>query len=159
MDGGYTAKLSRDTYLKKVENKIKSSINRYMEYTIKDYCEYYHHKDFSLSSDTIQEYMVRRIAEKVKRIGTLKSSDISETKVAYMIKKMAEDVDCSDKIDNYIRINILRDMGYTTILYNSEDCEIHSDLEIDIGDITIENTPPLKYGCSCEIKDHTDELH
>jgi len=156
IDGnGHKSDINRSTYLKKVRNNIKSNVTEYLNYTIKDYSEYYHTDsdiDKCKVRDEITDYIMLRVEDKVKRLAKVDSLAI----VRYTLDSIKDEVDCEERIDNYVRAYFLRSMGYTSILYNSDDCILHSDYNIDIENVSIGTVPPLKYGCGCIIKDHTD---
>lgn len=157
LDEGYTSNLNLDTYTNKVKIKIKSSINQYMKYTTNDMLEYYHRKDLKLPKeieDDIYKYVDMLVDQKINRLKNIPVNELSDNKIRYTIGALVDEIDCTDKIDNYIKSFILKESGYSTILYNSDDCSLHSDTNVNVSDISINNVPPLRRGCTCKIEDH-----
>ncbi len=157
-NNAYKSDINRSTYLKSIKSNIKSNVTEYLKYTIKDYSEYYHvdgNLDTITISNEITDFVMITVEDKIKRLGRLKSTESSNI-VRYTLDSIQNDIDCEERIDNYVRAHFLKNMGYTSVLYNSDECMLHSDYNIDIEKITIATVPPLKYGCTCKIKDHTD---
>ena len=89
----------------------------------------------------------------MNRLKNIEFNDLANSKIQYTINSLSDELSCLDKIDEYLKMFILKESGKETILINSSDCDLHSDSEIaNFDTFAIDQAPPFKYGCSCKIE-------
>jgi len=153
-DKGNQLALNRTKYLEKILPNIKDKINKCSQYTINSYQTYYHNDNqFDITFiDELYNYVELLIKNKINNIADIKGENLDQ-KIDYSLNYINEIINMSDKIENITKILTLKNAGYPSILYKSDNCEIHSDWEMNLNKISIEKIPPLCYGCNCEIED------
>jgi hypothetical protein len=153
-DSGHKSKLNRDKYVNKIYSRIKDEITKQLRYTINSYKTYYHDDskfDESMTSEVVN-YVNVIVKNKVDNIGKIKGS-LSSIKLDYSLESIAEAINITDKIENLAKIIILKNKGYPGILYKSDNCDRHSDWEMNLKTISMEKIPPLGYSCNCEVEE------
>jgi len=152
--GGHKSKLNIDMMTKKSSYNIKAAINKQVEYTIKEYKDYYHYEDdidSKLVTKEIHEYVMIRITDKINRFSNMDNTEYNNTH-KYVMNMIAEDIMCEDKINNMVKSLIVKTTNKKHILCDASDCEYHSTVKVDINDINVNSIPPFKYGCKCVIR-------
>jgi len=152
LDDAYESNLNRGKYLEKVRQKLKSTIKKQLKYTLDMYSEYYHLDSYTPDSDIIDEvckYYLIRITDKVNRMSKFESG--SDLKVDHILNDVKNFISVDTKLENLAKIIILKKNGFSSILYNADECELHSDWDMDLNDFSMDQVPPLSYGCGCTV--------
>ncbi len=157
-DDGYKSKINRDTYMNKVSLKIKFGVRDQLVYTIDEYKKYYHLDDITIDDTILQKVSHYYTAIVQNRIDNLTkiTGTRSAAKLNYSLDSIKDMISSDNKIENLAKIIILRNNGYSSILYNADNCLLHSKWSMNVDDFSINEVPPLRRECKCTIEEDNE---
>jgi len=143
--------VNRTKYSKKLLSSLVDSITQQLNYNIKQYSVYYNIDNITYNYEYVDSYIKSLndvISDKIERF----SKNINDNTTEYFINGINTLIDEQfNRVDSLAKILIYKSLGYKTILLDTKECELHSNLIINLDDITYNNIPPFKYGCNCKI--------
>lgn len=147
--------LKRNNYSKKLYSLIDDKIRDEIRYTITKYNEYYN-TDISIDEYYVNDYLLDIkyiLKDKINRFNYFDD----EIKTGVFKKDISDFLDVqSGKIENLVKILMLKSSGFKSILINGSECEKHASIHnLDVSNIRYNTIPPYSYGCECKIAEET----
>jgi hypothetical protein len=147
---------NQDEFIKNLTSECDIAFKDELDYTITDICKYYHIDKPSLNDKLVTDYLdkVHLIIEDKITLATknldndLRFENISKITKDFLIKQ-------SDKIRNLAKILVYKSLGYKTILVTSDDCDNHTNINLEISKISYTDIPPFSYNCKCEVEEES----
>jgi len=152
---GYKSALNRNKYTEKLNKQISSGIMDHITELAESYKEFYH-LDCDVNkvcSDSMVKEFIKLISSQVKhKVERLSAiTTLPEIKIQYTIDSIKDSLDLYDKIENLVRILILKESNISSILYKSDGCEYHTDWTVNIKDVNLLTIPPFRRNCKCKV--------
>lgn len=152
----YTDEVTLGKYKERTNNSVLSKLRKQFDYTINTYNKYYHLNVNDYSLDLLNSYLASSsiiLDDKITRIASNLSPNVRIHRFHEMINRFI--LDQGDKISSLAKVTLYKSLGYKTILINAEDCELHSNTNVDISEFNYSKVPPNVYGCKCKVDEES----
>lgn len=132
------------------------NFRKQLDYTINDLCKYYHLEAPEVDESIVDTYLhgIHLILGNKAKLATKNLDDaLKFDHISKMAGTFLEQQE--DKIGNLAKILLYKSFGYKTILVTANDCELHTDVNLEIDKISYADIPPFRYGCKCEVEEES----
>lgn len=147
---------NQDSFLDSVLIGWNATFKKQLDYTITNMCNYYHLEKPEVDESIIDKYLegVHIILRDKAKLATNNLDD--ELKFGHISKMASAFLESqNDKVDNLARILLYKSFGYKTILVTADNCELHTDINLEISKLSYADIPPFRYGCKCEVEEES----
>lgn len=147
---------NQKTFLDDLVIKWDDTFKKELNYTIDSFCNYYYLDRPEIDEGIVDNYLhgIHLILrDKVRLASKNLDDDLKFEHITKMSRVFLEDQE--DKISNIAKILLYKSFGYKTILITADDCEYHSNRNIEIQDISYATIPPFRYGCNCKVEEES----
>jgi hypothetical protein len=152
---------NKDSFSKSLETDIEQQFSDELDYTINTIKNFYHIDSVNLDRSIIDKYfsgLFLLIEDKVDRASRILEDSERLDLFSSQTKKFLDEQ--SDRICNLAKILVYKSLDVKTILITSENCDKHSDVNIDLSNLDYSKIPPFGYQCKCSVSENRlDEKH
>lgn len=151
-DSGSFTDFNSENLIEKTKNSFKSKAKVQILDNIKDITSEYKLDELEINLEAVDSYFndVDAILVDKIRFFSKKTNDTSRSKILF--DEISDFVDIQKlKLDSISKILIYKELGYKSIMVNSEICDDHKLINLDTNVLNYSHIPPFNYGCKCSI--------
>lgn len=154
LQDGNLSNLKTITLSNKLIENTQNSLKKYVNDCVNALCNFHHIKLPEQDNLLIDNYLNNVniiINDKIKRLGKKLDSNI---KIELFSKDLKDFLSFQkDKATNLAKLLVYKSLGFVTILVNADSCKLHSDVSLNLTEISYSDVPPLRYNCGCTISE------
>lgn len=149
----FNTKAFSDKLILECDDALMKALDSYINF----YKNYYHiNNQINLNNDIVNKYL-EGVHLIIKDKVRLFSDNLDNFDILDHQNSMTKDFinKQEDKLKNLAKILLYKSFGYKTILITSDNCELHTNKNLEVSKISYSNIPPFGYKCSCEVEEES----